>query len=261
MAKEQTANVATEENEDYLDELAGQGYEGLRTSDYVMPFLRVLQANSPEVAEGDPAYVPGAKPGVFFNTLTKEVYGSTIEVLPIRQDVVWLEYTPKVGDKRGDFQGKHSVGSVSVMGNVYDGMHRTDNGNDIKETLVFYVLLKGRETDLPLVFSLTSSMIKHGKAWNSLIYTVRTPSGKQAAYFSSYWRLSLVLEIGDKGRWFNIGLRSANVERTGFVSRDVLALAANTRKLLDADSVRADFAQITDGEIQSEQAIMKDIPF
>jgi len=235
-------------DDNYLDEFSGAGFEGIRASDFAVPFLRVIQPTSPETIKGDPSYVPGAEAGTFMNSLTHEIYGASIEVIPVKSEPIWLEYTPKMGDKRGDFQGKHPVNAFPVTGNPFDGLFRIDNGNEIRETIVFYCLIKGHEHELPVAFSLTASMIKHGKSWNSLIYTVRTPSGRPAAYFSSYWKVSLTLNQNESGRWYNIGTRSANVERIGFVPREVLLLAANTRKLLDADSVKVDFAQITEGE-------------
>lgn len=229
---------------DYLDDAAGTGYEGIRASDYAVPFLRVLQPNSPETIEGDPSYVPGAKPGIFLNSLTKELYGPSIELIPIKSDAIWLEYTPKVGDKRGAFQGKHSVGSIEVRGNPFDGMFRIDNGNEIKETMVFYCLVKDHERELPVAFSLTSSMIKHGKSWNSLIFTARLPSGKQAPYFGGYWKISLTLNQNDDGRWFNIGTKNVNASFVSFVSKEVFEIALSTRKMLESNSASADFKQI-----------------
>ena len=228
----------------FLDEASGAGFEGLRSSDLSVPFLRVLQPNSPEVVEGDPAYIPGAKAGVFVNSFTKEIYGSSIELVPIKSEGIWLEYTPKVGDKRGEFKGRHAVGSVPVTGDPFEGMFREDNGNEIRETMVFYCLVKGQEQGLPVVFSLTSSMIKHGKALNSLIYSLRLPSGKQAPYFGGYWKLALSLNQNDDGRWYNIGLRNVNAEFTGFVNKETFEIAVATRKMLDAGSVKTDFAQI-----------------
>jgi len=235
----------TETKEFSIDDFAGVGFEGIRADDYAVPFLRVLQSNSPEVVKGDPAYIPGAEAGMFVNTLTHEVYGTEIELVPIKCEPIWLEYSPKVGDKKGEFKGKHPVNSVPVKGNVYDGLFM-ENGNEIKETLVFYCLVKGHETELPVCFSLTASMIKHGKTWNALIYTVRTPSGKQAPYFSSYWKISTSLNTKDGNRWYNIGSKSANIERTGFVPEEVFRIAMKTRKLLENSALSADFSQLAD---------------
>ncbi len=52
---------------DYGDR-AGSGYEGVSGEDLSVPFLKILQANSPETDE-----VPGAQSGMLFNTVTKKM--------------------------------------------------------------------------------------------------------------------------------------------------------------------------------------------
>src|SRR4051812_36961564 len=51
---------------------AGRGAEDIGREDTSLAFLRILQSNSPEVMEGDPRQVDGARPGMFFNTLIRE---------------------------------------------------------------------------------------------------------------------------------------------------------------------------------------------
>lgn len=237
--------TSAQEQDLAIEQFSGMGYDGMRTDDFGIPFLRVLQSNSPELLKGDPSYIKDAEAGMFMNSLTHELYGFEIELVPIKCEPIWLEFSPKSGDKRGEFKGRHAVNSIPVIGNIYDGLY-TKEGNEIKETLVFYCFIKGRENELPICFSLTSSMIKHGKAWNALIYSVRTPSGKQAPYFSSYWKIRTVINQKDGNRWYNIGAKTASIERVSFVPVDVLKRAAETRVLLDKAAFSADFAQLED---------------
>ena len=50
------------------------GMQGMGQEDFAMPFLRILGMQSPEVNDRDAKYVEGAKAGMIFNTVTKQLY-------------------------------------------------------------------------------------------------------------------------------------------------------------------------------------------
>ena len=54
--------------QDY-SQYAGQGFEDHTRDDYAVPFLGVLQSNSPQIET-----LPSARPGMLFNTVTNELY-------------------------------------------------------------------------------------------------------------------------------------------------------------------------------------------
>ena len=70
---------------DFLDQFSGQGYEDFTANSYQVPFLKIAQPGSPEVKKQNPSYIEGLEAGQFFNSLTKEVYGSKIKLIPLRQ--------------------------------------------------------------------------------------------------------------------------------------------------------------------------------
>ena len=49
---------------------AGAGFENTKGSDLSIPFIQVLQSNSPQVENNNPE---GAKSGMLFNSVTKEM--------------------------------------------------------------------------------------------------------------------------------------------------------------------------------------------
>ena len=59
-----------------LEDYAGQGLDDLDNSDRSVPFIKVLEKNSPEIET-----VTGAKPGMFINTATQQLY-DTIRFVP-----------------------------------------------------------------------------------------------------------------------------------------------------------------------------------
>lgn len=210
------SNEAKKE-EFFLDGLAGAGYEGMSAQDVQIPFLRILQALSPQVTEGGDEYVEGAKPGYFFNTLTKKVYGNTVSLIPVKFETSWLEWT---NGERGKLVGRYAPGSITVV----DGPNYrkfTEAGNEIVETMTFYCLVAGAIEDGIIIFSLSKTGIKHGKRWNTLISTTKLPNGKMAPYFSSVWTLKTQLNKNEKGAWYTLGVKSvSNIARERFITKE-----------------------------------------
>jgi len=68
-AKQETSLALSEEMMSVLDEHEGQGLD-YDTADLQIPFIRVIQAMSPQVNKRDPAYIDGASVGDIFNTVT-----------------------------------------------------------------------------------------------------------------------------------------------------------------------------------------------
>ena len=235
---------------DFLDQFSGQGYEDFTANSYQVPFLKIAQPGSPEVKKQNPSYIEGLEAGQFFNSLTKEVYGSKIKLIPLRQKEIWLEYAPN----RGPFKGTHDPGSIQVSGDVYDGGLKTLSGNDITDALVFYCLLADKIDQGPIIFTLYGSGFGHGKTWNSMIMTSKTSSGKTAPYFGSVWELETIYNQNDSGQdWFQIGAKKmTNIKRVRQITKEELdGFILPAREILKDIGKRADFAQVTGSERQA----------
>ena len=63
------ANLPSEEVLDLLSMHEGEGLD-YETSDLQIPFIRIIQALSPQINKRDPAYIDGASSGDVFNTVT-----------------------------------------------------------------------------------------------------------------------------------------------------------------------------------------------
>ena len=75
---------------------AGAGFEGTKSSDLSIPFLNVLQSNSPAVAEGR------LKNGDIANSVTGEIYaGETgVPFQPVHHEHKFVKWRPR--DAGGD---------------------------------------------------------------------------------------------------------------------------------------------------------------
>jgi hypothetical protein len=59
------------------------GMEKVEQSDILLPRLSVCQALSPQKRKTHSAYIEGLQEGQLFNTVTQEIYGEEIEVIPL----------------------------------------------------------------------------------------------------------------------------------------------------------------------------------
>lgn len=179
MAKEQATNEL-----DFYDEMSGAGYDNMGGDKFVMPMLLVAQKSSSIVDDGQ------VKLGDFYNSVTKESYGPSVEVTVVYFESVWQIWKPDMGG----FVGRVRPGSIPVTGDVYKGMKTPseDGGPDnlVDDTWMYFVLIKGRESEGLMMMPVTSAGIKHAKNWNSFIHNTVTASGKRAPIFYKYWKLT-----------------------------------------------------------------------
>jgi hypothetical protein len=159
----------------------------------------------------------------------------------------------------GDFKGIHAPYSILTKGDEFKGLYITEGegiGNRLVPTHVFYVLVskeleKGNKTIGILSFH--KSGIPHAKVWNTRISSVLKPNGKQAAYYSSVWRLTSALNQNDQGTWYTIGKDKVTyAERLRWVGKeDYLNIVKSSRGQIDSDK-GAMQAAIEQGETRKQ---------
>ena len=60
-----------------------RGFEKMETRDMVLPRLSLCQATTPQRQESHAKYIPDLKEGQLFNSLTSQVYGKSVTVVPL----------------------------------------------------------------------------------------------------------------------------------------------------------------------------------
>lgn len=235
----------------YLDEHAEEGFENLDSTDFVVPFLRILQKLSPQVDPDAPEHVKGAKPGMFFNTVNNKLYGNVLELIPITFKKVWLEWLPE----RGGLVNRHKPYSIKVDTSHFTKWTVQGGVNIISECLLFYCLIIDHIEDGPIVFSLSSTGIKHGKNWNTQIMMTRLPSGKRAPYFSSVWELTVIKNENNQGVWYQIGSKKTAIERKRFISNKEFANFVFPFKQTLTEAQELDYSQVDEIPQQEQRVI------
>jgi hypothetical protein len=224
MAKKEVA--VREQNElalagqvpDFLQQYGAVGNESVGVEDIVIPRLGLIQSLSPEVDDSDPKYIEGAKPGDFFNSLTREVYASPVSVVFVDRK---KEYTVfKKRSAGGGFRGSFNSEAEAKIA-IQTGDDPVDQMEIIETATNFGLILNADNKVISeIVIPMTSTKLKVDRQINSMIRL------RGAARFCSVFFLESTKEKNDKGTFHNI---KATIGP--WVSPDIAAAA---KKMYDA---------------------------
>lgn len=232
--------------------------------DLAIPFLRVLQKGSPEVNKRDDKYVEGAEAGMFFNTLTKELWDGEEEgvvVIPCAYSPSYIEWWPRdgAGNKKGIFKDHGADSSIlqQCTRDEKSGKDVTERGTEVIRSGQYFVKVVDPETGhaQDCVLALSGTQLKKSRNWNSLIKSllVDRPDGQgkfnPAPFYQSY-KLTTVFESNDKGDWMGVAISSfqptINFPRGGELYQSARQLAA----MVSGGQAKA--APVTDVEFELE---------
>ena len=246
--------MAEEKALTFLEEQAGAGLENIDIRDMSLPFLRIAQSLSPQLEKDNEAYIPGLELGMFFNTVTKKIYGREINLIPIKYERAWVEWRPD----RGGFVATHPQNSIKVDKTNFKEWQYGEN--IVQDTMLFYCMIEGHLQDGPIVFPLSVTGLKHGKNWMTQINMTKLPSGSQAPLFSSVWKVVSSKINGKKGTYYQIGGKATNISRTRFINSTEYQnfISPNIEGLKFAV---VDMKQLSDGSdevIEDEETVTED---
>jgi hypothetical protein len=214
MAKKKTKEVVVKEEAAIVPVMdfeadAGAGFEGADSQSYAIPYLGILQSNSPQVDEDDAQYIDGAKAGMFINSVTKQVWDGKdgVYLIPCTYQRMMVEWVPR--DAGGGFRGQHTPESINMAEVSKDesGRFVLENGNFLADTRYHFVLVYDPETGAsePVVISLSSTQIKKSRNWMTLMNTLKIKNAAGKSFtppsFSHIYKCTSLSEENDKGKW------------------------------------------------------------
>lgn len=203
---------------------ANAGMEAADGDAYAIPFLSVLQSNSPQVDETDAKFVKDSKAGMLYENITGQLIDGKVGgiIIPCHYKRVFLRWGPRGGEGAG-FKGEIAPEQVAEMrqkraivevdGRLYvpqpDGTVNEKRCDRIVDTRNHYVLLVSEETGTAVqaLLSIRSTQIKKSKALMSAIASVRlkSPAGEyQPPSFANQVRVTTVPEKNDDGSWYGV---------------------------------------------------------
>ena len=192
-------------------EHSGAGFEGTSREDFVVPFIYLLQAISPMVAERD-----DAKAGMLVNTATGELFpaeegkGDGIAFIPCYRQHLYVEWKPR--EAGGGFVAQHATDSDIVRHcreTQAFAEFKTPANNDLIETFYVYGLLVKPDGLIDqVIIAFTSTKVKVYKQFMTRADTIRikTPSGGlvKPPIFAHRYRVTSVSQKNTQGTFFNL---------------------------------------------------------
>tara|TARA_Y100000114_G_scaffold22746_1_gene18474 strand:- start:10137 stop:10883 length:747 start_codon:yes stop_codon:yes gene_type:complete len=191
---------------------AGTGLENVTSDDLAIPFIRVLQAMSPQVNKRAPEYVEGAEVGMLYNTVTNAIYDGEkgVKIIPCSYNKRYLEWIPR--EKGGGLvTADHDADIVRQCKKSDQGVLYLENGNTIDETAQFFILLLD-EKDGPqqCVLSFSRSQLGVARKWNTILRMskIQNSAGVSvpAPMFAFKYLLTTTELSNDKGTWFGFNV-------------------------------------------------------
>tara|TARA_R110002167_G_C12707228_1_gene655157 strand:- start:46276 stop:47112 length:837 start_codon:yes stop_codon:yes gene_type:complete len=184
---------------------AGAGWEDTDTDDFSIPWIKQLQSLSPEVEEGGDAQVEGAKAGLFFNTVTKELMPS-FNFIVVRREHVYVEWVPDNGGYAGTHQKDSPVVADAKANAVDQNKMKTENGNDLIDTFQLYLGILNEAGDEVTDFAIMAFTSTKQKPYRDMMTRLRTIKGsKNIPLFAHRSTMTAVKAQNKKGeRYFNV---------------------------------------------------------
>lgn len=256
-----------------FEEDAGAGMAHVDADSVAIPFLAILQKNSPQCDPDAGEYIKEATPGMIFNTVTAELFNGKegVRIVPCNYMRKFLKWKPR--ETGGGFQGELQIGELVKMreqGELVDLDNRSyiadANGNvnpkasiKVADTRIHYVMLLNPHTGMAqqAVLSLSSTQIKKSKQLNSLLGNVVMRRADSSPFtppsFANVVVLQTVPESNEKGSWSGV-----RFELGGAVTDPSLYAAARAFSMLvDAGKAAVNYdaaaAAGADGEAGGER--------
>ena len=240
VATKKNAELSTDLMDDIL-EFAGEG-AAFGADEMQIPFIRALQALSPQLNKKKPEYIDGAEQGDLFNTVTGQVWKGEegVTIIPCYQVTKYLEFTPR--DMGGGFRGEISPTNPVLQQTTRQGSKELlPTGNELVKSDQHYCLvLDGEGSFQPAVIDMKSTQLKVSRRWKTQIamQKIKHPKTGQMItppLFATEWKITTVEESNDQGSWFN-----PSVEKVGLVGeRDLMLEAKAFRDSVAAGEAKA----------------------
>ena len=256
VATKKNAELSTDVLDDIF-ETAGEG-AAFDSSEMQIPFVRVLQALSPQLNKKKSDFIEGAAQGDLFNTVTGQHWAGEegVTVVPCFQTTKYLEFVPR--DMGGGFKGEIAPNDPRLTQTQRVGSKEVlPNGNElVKSDQHFCLIVDADGSCQPAVIDMKSTQLKVSRRWKTQIamQKIKHPaSGMMVtpAVFATMWKLTTTEESNDQGSWNNY-----QVEKVSLVdNRNLLQEAMAFRKSIAAGEVKAASEEVPSTSSQQDDSI------
>lgn len=222
--------------------------------DISIPYLYVLQSNSPQCNPDNDKYIDGAVAGMFLLTVKDKVFDGRKDGIK----VVLCYYERKIMEWIPREQGGGLVGSYPADDPIMfkaapneRGQLMLPNGHMLMDTAYHYVLVHDLEDNswTQAIMPLKSTALKVSRKLNSLVSTTNVPGSKnKAPRFLFEYKVTTVKEQKDVNVWSSPAFQQLNL-----VTKQVYS-AAKEYSIVASQNLLARAPEPTD-------RVMDDVPF
>ncbi len=198
LAKAQTTAI---ERPAFLDDQPIEGFEGMSAKHTAIARLAIAQSMSKATKRANAAYIEGLQEGMLYNSLTRDIYGESIDVIPL------FFFTNRIMFKDLDQGGGilcMAPDGVSCQlnngGPCLHGNFTTEGKPECTEFFNYPALIidkEGKPDDL-IVLSFKSTAQKRAKDWNARMRQLRS------SMFLQKWRITADPDKKDQFDFFNV---------------------------------------------------------
>lgn len=180
---------------------AGLGFENVSANDVAIPYLKILQALSPELR--GQTKVPGAEEGLIMNTVTTQLM-KEFRVIPCAFKKSYVEWTPR--EAGGGLVKEHA--DESILASTKKNERNQDvlpNGNLIVTTAYHYVLVLTEGGFERAVMAMSSTQLKKSRRWLGQMMSLQIKVGDKSFTpppFSHSYHVATGMETKDSNSWF-----------------------------------------------------------
>jgi len=245
--------------EDQIFETAGEGID-YDTSELQIPFLRLVQAMSPQLKKTDPKYIEGCSQGDMFNTVTGQYWDGEegVTIIPCYQETKYLEFVPR--DSGGGFVGEISPDNPVIRQAKREGNKEIlPSGNELVKSDQHYCIVLDKDIPTLAILDMKVSQLKVSRRWKTQIAMLKIKNKKGElvvpSVYANMWKFKSVEESNDQGTFFNW-----TFERVGFVQdKGLFEEAKKFRMSVMKGEAKARAEDIADTASSTTQA--DDVPF
>lgn len=193
---------------------SGAGFEEASRDAFAIPFFTVLQDLSPQTKKKMAGYVDGAKPGMFFNSVSQKVYdpAAGVWVVPCHWAQVFIEWVPR--NRGGGFVGAYPANHHRVA----EGIRQKGaglvlpNGNELMDTRQHFILVLDPDTQVAegCLMAFKSTGLKISRRWMTQMRSALIEiNGRMVEPSMFAWQYLLGVEesANEQGSWWQVTIQ------------------------------------------------------
>lgn len=223
---------------------AGEGLDDFQQSDFLIPYVRIIQALSKELQKNHAKYVKDGEQGDFINSATRKLYKGEqgFYVVPVSFGHRYMAWRPNNAGPAYDM-GDDATKFNSIAPDE-KGKRTDEEGNELVDSLQFFVILVDIATSEweMAVLNFSGSQAKKARGWSTTINKrMERRDGKlvrPAIFFYSY-KVSTTPESNDQGSWYGFVIEEGPKVKDLANGREIFTAAKTLRDQITAGEVKA----------------------